>query len=47
MKMLLSRMDKNLKMGPRMDEKFDRRDLERTKVRKMEPKRCRTPRQPL
>ena len=37
-------MDKNLKIGPRADEKFN---LHRTKVRKMRPERCQSPRQPL
>ena len=36
MKNLSPRMDKNLKMGPRADEKFEKRDLERTKSSKNE-----------
>ena len=36
-------MDKNLKMGPRVDEKFEKRNLVWTKVRKMGPKKCQTP----
>ena len=34
-------MNENLEMGPGVDEKFEKRDLERTKVRKMEPMKCR------
>ena len=30
-------------MGPRADEKYEKRGLERTKVRKMGPKKCLTP----
>ena len=36
-------MDKNLITGPRADEKFEKPDLQQTKVRKMGPKKCRTP----
>ena len=36
-------MDKNLEMEPRADEKFEKRDLERTKSWKMGFKKCRTP----
>ena len=32
-------MDKNLKMGPRVDEKFERRDLEWTKCSKNRTKK--------
>ena len=34
MKKLWSRMDKNLKMGPREDEKFEKRGLKGTKSSK-------------
>ena len=34
MKEVSPRMDKNLKMGPRADEKFEKRDLEWTKSSK-------------
>ena len=36
-------MDKNLNMGPRAEEKFEKRGLERQKVGEMGPKMCRTP----
>ena len=36
-------MNKNLIMGPRVEEQFGKRGLERKKVRKMGPKKCRTP----
>ena len=36
-------MDKNFKIGPRADEKFEKRCLERTKSSKMGSKKCRTP----
>ena len=35
--------DKNLKMEPSLDKKFEKRDLEMTKSWKMGPKSCRTP----